>query len=331
MPADMRIRCVTVSNAWRSFLSEAGIWRICNLSLRSGVVSPSTPSLLRCLVIKAQRTLEVLDVHGLVFDDHIHILGERCAEHFRCLRILRVDEVLDYSGRVMFFTAREVQSILDNSPALTEFRFCGHCEFGEDWTQWQQLLRLAILLPVTFSILGNNDDNCAVVVLCGLRELCETGIHPRSLTRIVFQAVPFREVAQLEVLVYYAALSGLLAVALHECSLIAESYVPAATLLLGNKTLRELAISAQDEGPQYQLIRGEGREAFCAALSQSGLVSLKLHNVGLWLNTEYAKAVIAACTTLRELNVRGNGVVPAVIGEALEELRAKIPQLRLQS
>ena len=64
LPADARLRCREVCRGWCAFLSDASLWRVCDLSARSGVVAERTPALLQAATERAQGTLEVLDVTG---------------------------------------------------------------------------------------------------------------------------------------------------------------------------------------------------------------------------------------------------------------------------
>jgi len=71
LPVDARLRCREVCRGWYAFLSDAALWRVCNLSTRSGVVARRTPALLHAACALAQGTLQVLDVTGWrgLFDD----------------------------------------------------------------------------------------------------------------------------------------------------------------------------------------------------------------------------------------------------------------------
>jgi len=335
LPADARLRCREVCRGWCAFLADASLWRVCDLSVRSGVVARRTPSLLHAACVRAQGTLQVLDVTGWrgLFDDLL--ADDLLAEEGESSRLTVLMPVLhSNAGSLVKLLAWDCFDTDGYYLSTTDI---------EDLCVALPRLRLLACDAVLVTLRLFEEPQFAPV---RLRTLC---LHPRrgvpldvpavvatlsqhaSLSRLHLWAVALDTEPALDAVVNLA-ISQLQHLNLGSCRLSPAS-LPALTRILGSRC----RLAGLDVWNVHApLIVGASVPAFCAALRASRLVELELRGMSLWVSLEAGLAVIAACTdhpTLCTLNFLGNDLDAApgraAIEAALDALEASNTKLHL--
>jgi len=324
LPVDARLRCCEVCRGWRAFLSDSFLWRVCDLSARSGVVAYRTPALLHAAYARAQGTLEVLDVTGCRgFFDEVGTDEDGYEKVVTTLQVLQpvlranagslvelhtwdcFEPTIDYYLCVEYFEA-----LLSAAPRLRLLE----CDAGagEEAATTLRLLEEPQFAPVRLRAVCLSEqvgfplDVPAAAAQIALHTfLVRLELYDVALdTQPALDAVVVLAVSQLQHLTM-------------DCCRLLPASLSALTRMLGSGSLTELYIS-NDDAP---LIVGAAVPAFCAALRASRLVGLTLGCVDLWDSLEDSLAVIAACTghpTLRALDFKHNRLHRAPGREAIE-------------
>jgi len=321
LPADVRLRSREVCRGWRAFLSDNFLWRVCDLSTRSGVMVERTPALLRAACERALGTLEVLDVTGWrgLFDE----VEEEDEESSRLLALLpvlhanagslvelRAWDCFEPAGEY-YLGVEDIEALLSAAPRLRVLE----CDAGAEAEEPATTLRLL------------EEPQFAPVRLQAMR-LEEQGGFPLDVPAASAKIALHTSLLRLElvnvdldtepalVAVVNLAVSQLQHLIISFCDLSPAS-LPALTRMLGSGSLKELFIY----NVSVTLLVGASVPAFCAALRASRLVELTLAGMELWGSLEDGLAVIAACTrhpTLRKLDFQCNGLEGAAGHEAIE-------------
>jgi len=315
LPADVRLRCREVCRGWCAFLAEASLWRVCDLSARSGVAARRKLALLRAATERAQGTLEVLDVTGWqgLFDlqeeeeeikayDRLAMLLPILHSNAESLVTLRAQDCFSH-GDFRYLITADIEALLAAAPRLRLLE----CDAGSETDTAANTLRLldepqfasVRLQTLYLEPQGLPFDMPAAAARIALHA---------SLSRLRLWGVGLDSEPALGA-VDNLAVSQLQYLSMLACDLSPTS-LPALTRMLGSVSLKELYI----ENNFAPLLVGAAVPAFCAALRPSRLVQLQLSWMCLWDSQEDGLSVIAACTrhpTLRELDLQSNNLYAA--------------------
>jgi len=335
VPADARLRCREVSRGWCAFLADASLWRVCDLSARSGVVAERTPALLQAASARAQGTLQVLDVTGWrgLFDE-----VEEEGETFRRLTVLRPVLHANAASLVelrtcrcfdplkeFFWSTADIEALLAAAPRLRLLQ-CDAGAADDDPISLLRLLEEVQFAPVRLQSLILSDISAPLVVMAARL------VQHSSISSLMLQGAALEYENALDAVVNLAIFK-LTHLTMSFCNLSPAS-LPALTRMLGSGSLKELYI-CNGSAP---LLVGAEMPAFCAALRASWLVELGLVGVDLWGSLEDGLAVVAACTghpTLHALDfkyndldrARGRAAIEAAL-DALETSNAELSVTR---
>jgi len=324
LPADSRLRSREVSRGWYAFLADASLWRVCDLSVRSGVNVRRSPALLEASCARAEGTLEVLDVTGWcgLFDREVTSVEPTLAVLLPVLRSNSESLVALHAQdcfRVETFrylAPEEIEALLAAAPRLRLLE----CDCKCDTAAPLSLLEEPQFAPVRLrTLLLDPTDGVPFELSSALA--ARLAQHP-SLSRLILIEVEL-DAAALEAVVDLAvAQLQHLAMAGHWLT---PASLPALTRMLSSRCLTELEV-CNGAAP---LLVGPSVPAFCTALRASRLTALALCNMRLWEAREDGLALIAACTghpTLQRLLVCGNELYAApgraAIDAALDALDA---------
>ena len=346
VPVDQLLRCREVSRSWRAFLDQpSALWETVDLSADSGVVAPLSEGLVRALAIRTAGQLRSLDVSGwqttdkeVLFSPLLPLL----VANRRCLRTLKLLDCCPWP------TKASIDAVLAAARRLAEFHTDYDALYGSNdsatATDAVEFLRCeekygplrVHKISIQYKTVNpHNEDLLVPYMDCQDFAAAVEAHPPRSVTGMRIAVV--ETVHDLGRVVDMALSLHLTHFGFECCHMVSLNPLPALTRLLrGGGVLRELEITGVDDDFESALDGSDGElDAFCEALEDSSLTSLKLVAVGLFGTDEDEPvvygglSVLLACTghrTLQKLvihtRIPRRAEVSTLVGRALAGILA---------
>jgi hypothetical protein len=328
LPVDALLRCAEVSRIWAQAVAEHSLWARVDVTAESGGMRrPATDALLRAAARRAGSHLHALDVSRC---EHVTRTALQAVVTTASGGALRELRACTRDDGELLLRVEHVRALLAAAPGLRAL----HASVFASAANAAALLRneapfqplrlhwLRVRLP--------DDDPQAVLSLAA-----DVAHHASPLAQLTLSDAPLGEAALLDAVVDAALASGLQALDLDECRVVAHEASPALARLLRGTALRELRICEGFLRRPLLSDAASSAQLADALRANATLTRLALVNVDLFRTHAAALPLLAACAShasLAALDVSHNHVpidVRAEVGQALGALlAADAPALR---